>query len=336
MALTLVVRAQQARSEAPAEGEGAPLSITLDAPRLVIGRGEGCDLRLPDPSVSKRHASLRQRGSEWLLMDEKSTNGTLLGGVKLAPQSPLVVRSGERVRVGRVWLEVRIAPGLAAPQPAALAKEIALELVTRALAAEGEDARPRLVVIAGPNQGKELVLAEAGRRYVIGRGREADLVLEDPDASRRHVDVGRRGDHLVVQDLGSKAGAALGDAPLGSDDTAWKAGQVLALGSTEIAFSYPAIDALAELERSPDEPMRPGEEVADVADAPSTTLEAGSSGARDLEEPEGARSDDEPRIERRRKSARDPAAWTMTDLAVVLLATGVLALSVAGLIWLLR
>jgi hypothetical protein len=38
----------------------------------------------------------------------------------------------------------------------------------------------------------------------------------------------------------------------------------------------------------------------------------------------------------RKRRANDAGGWTMTDLAVVLLATGVLALSVAGLIWLLR
>ena len=44
--------------------EAAPeLSLAFDTPRLVIGRGDGCDVRLPDPSVSHRHASIRQRGA---------------------------------------------------------------------------------------------------------------------------------------------------------------------------------------------------------------------------------------------------------------------------------
>ena len=58
MALTIVLRA--------AGGEGPkrdPMALTFDAPRVVIGRGEGCEVRLPDPSVSHRHASIRQRGA---------------------------------------------------------------------------------------------------------------------------------------------------------------------------------------------------------------------------------------------------------------------------------
>src|SRR3954464_2026392 len=106
MAVTIVVRSG---GETEAEGE---LSLTLDTPRLVIGRGEGCEVRLPDPSVSHRHASLRQRGGEYVLLDENSQNGTFLGKVRLPPQTPRAVRSGERIRVGRVWLEVRIEPAL--------------------------------------------------------------------------------------------------------------------------------------------------------------------------------------------------------------------------------
>src|SRR5271166_3058934 len=88
------------------------LCLTLDAPRLVLGRGDGCDVRLPDPSVSHRHASIRQRGGEHVLLDENSTNGTFMDRVRLPPQTPRVLRSGERVRLGRVWIEIRFEPAV--------------------------------------------------------------------------------------------------------------------------------------------------------------------------------------------------------------------------------
>ena len=78
MALTVVVRS--------GEGEPAP-RITFDAPRIVIGRGDGCEVRLPDPSVSHRHASIRQRGTDYIVLDEGSTNGTFVGPVRLSPQA---------------------------------------------------------------------------------------------------------------------------------------------------------------------------------------------------------------------------------------------------------
>src|SRR5882672_8614136 len=99
MALTIVVRS--------AEGKSAP-RITFDAPRIVIGRGEGCEVRLPDPSVSHRHASIRQRGAEYIVLDEGSANGTFVGPVRLSPQAPRVLHDGDLVRIGRVWIEIRI------------------------------------------------------------------------------------------------------------------------------------------------------------------------------------------------------------------------------------
>src|SRR3954464_4690415 len=103
MALTVVVRSGD---------HPTPLKISLDAPRIVLGRGEGCEVRLPDPSVSHRHASLRQKGGEYVLVDEGSSNGTWLGRAGLPSQTPRVIASGERVRLGRIWIEIRFEPAL--------------------------------------------------------------------------------------------------------------------------------------------------------------------------------------------------------------------------------
>src|SRR3954447_20325741 len=108
MAVTIVVRAG---------GEGAELSLTLDAPRLIIGRGEGCEVRLPDPSVSHRHASIRQRGTEYVVIDEGSSNGTFVGPVRLSAQAPRVLRHRDLIRVGRIWLEVRVEQALPTVNP---------------------------------------------------------------------------------------------------------------------------------------------------------------------------------------------------------------------------
>src|SRR5260370_31435733 len=103
MAVTVVVRSEESERE---------LALSFDAPRIVIGRGDGCDVRLPDPSVSLRHASLRQKGGTYMLYDEGSTNGTFLEKVRLPPQTPRMVASGDLVRMGRVWLELRLEPAV--------------------------------------------------------------------------------------------------------------------------------------------------------------------------------------------------------------------------------
>jgi pSer/pThr/pTyr-binding forkhead associated (FHA) protein len=207
MALTIVVLSGGPEGGAPA-GE-TELTLTLDTPRLVIGRGDGCEVRLPDPSVSHRHATLRQRGGEYVLLDENSQNGTFLGKVRLPPQTPRAVRSGERIRVGRVWLEVRIEPAMVKGSTAAAAKEIALALVARGMTAQGEEPGPRVTVIEGPDQGKALIAREPGRSYVIGRVHDADLSLTDAAIARRHASFVRKGDALFVVDGGSTGGTLL-------------------------------------------------------------------------------------------------------------------------------
>ena len=351
MALTIVVRTDAA----PGASDGRPgssaagaaphpdaprqeLSLTFDTPRLIIGRGEGCDVRLPDPSVSHRHASIRQRGAEYIVLDEKSTNGTFIGKVALPPHSPRVLRPGELVRVGRVWLEVRIGPAAPTYGSAVAAKALALELVSRALEAQGEEARPRIEVVAGPDAGKALVLGERGRRYVVGRSKDADLVLTDPKASRRHVDVALKGDQVVAHDLGATEAASLDGCLLTSADVAWRLGQQLAIGGTQLGLRHAAREALAELDRSPDETIRADETIPlpaseiDSSAAPGEPLGANEARAR-----ADARDDFEPEEQETRlaKDARE-GGWGLTDAAVVLIALGVLALSIAGIVWLLR
>ena len=52
--------------------------------------------------------------------------------------------------------------------------------------------------------GKRTVLS--GSRVVIGRSRDCDIQLDDPNSSRRHAEVRREGDAWVVVDLGSTNG----------------------------------------------------------------------------------------------------------------------------------
>ncbi|HXE04593.1 MAG TPA: FHA domain-containing protein, partial [Bryobacteraceae bacterium] len=49
----------------------------------VIGRGQFSEVRLNDPTVSRRHASIRRDGAKWELSDQDSANGTLLRGERI-------------------------------------------------------------------------------------------------------------------------------------------------------------------------------------------------------------------------------------------------------------
>lgn len=325
MALTVVVRSGDLKSQA---------TITFDAPRIVIGRGDGCEIRLPDPSVSHRHASIRQRGTDYVIVDEGSSNGTFVGPVRLSPQAPRVLRSGDLIRVGRIWLELTTAQVLPTQNQSLATKEIALALVASSLAADGEPSAPRLFVTAGPDAGKELLLAEFDRTYSIGRAPNADLVLSDDDASRRHVEVTRRGAQILVRDLGSKNGASLSGVRLDPKrDTPWPPDGILALGSSQFAFEDPVLAALSEIEAGRDEQMQPDDSIEppNVAASearranPALSTEGAASAASVVAVPAHAP-----------KPAKKAHGFRAVDAAVAVLALIVIGLSVLGLTWLFR
>ena len=327
MALTVVVRSGDPE---------APPSITFDAPRIVIGRGEGCEIRLPDPSVSHRHASIRQRGTEYIVVDEGSTNGTFVGPVKLSPQAPRVLRSGDLIRVGRIWLEARIEHVMPTQNQPVATREMALALVSDALASEGESAAVKVRVVEGPDAGREMLVAEFERGHVIGRGQNVELSVDDEDASRRHVEVIRRGKQLLVRDLGSKNGSRIGEQELaGGKEKAWPRGASLFVGKNRFEYEDPVLDALEELERAADDRMRDDESV-DPPDAESTPAPA-EEDDESLDAPPAESRREAPIAAvpgRRKRREKHKSGWNTTDFLVALLALVVLALSVVGLWWL--
>ena len=319
MALTVLIRSGEVE---------APPSVTFDEPRVVLGRGESCDIRLPDPTVSHRHASFRQRGADYIVMDEGSTNGTFVGPVRLPPQTPRVVRSGDLIRVGRIWIEVRLEQTAPARDPQAATREIALELVARALEAEGTDATLRVRVRSGPDGGKTLELADFERSYIVGRGGGAALSLEDPDVSRRHVELLRRGAKVFVRELGSKNGAQLAQEPLAPNAlVVWKRSTELQVGQNVLEYEDPAAEALAEIERAVDERMREDESI-----EPPVGLEATAPRGEPLRTPAPAAV--APRLARAARHPRPARGWSGTDYLVALLSVVVLLMSIVGFWWL--
>jgi DNA-binding NtrC family response regulator len=70
---------------------------------LLIGQSELCELRLADPTVSRRHASMEVVGERLRLRDLGSTNGTWIDGVAIVE---VCLTGTTQVRVGNTVLRV--------------------------------------------------------------------------------------------------------------------------------------------------------------------------------------------------------------------------------------
>jgi hypothetical protein len=97
-------------------------------------------------------------------------------------------------------------------------------------------------VIEGREEGPyaELVLPDGTRvvigedPVVLGRLPECDVVLDDPNVSRRHAELRRVGETVVVTDLGSTNGTRVNGAPVREQPLA--SGDEITVGSTTVVF----------------------------------------------------------------------------------------------------
>ncbi len=83
------------------EGPDRALTIPLEDEVVRIGRGLGADLRLDENSVSRRHAIIDASEGAVRILDDRSSNGTIVNGV-VVQQAEL--HHGDVIAVGRVLL----------------------------------------------------------------------------------------------------------------------------------------------------------------------------------------------------------------------------------------
>lgn len=90
----------------PATGARAAISDQA----VVIGRGEGSSLLIPDVSVSRKHASVRTNGQSYEICDHRSSNGTRVNGTLLEAETWRQLESGDSIEVGDTVLRIAAVP----------------------------------------------------------------------------------------------------------------------------------------------------------------------------------------------------------------------------------
>lgn len=85
-------------------GRGKVFEVPANAPqRVLVGHAETCDVRLDDPTVSRRHASLEPGPDALRFTDLESTNGSMVNGVEVFGA---LLRGGEVISVGSTRIRV--------------------------------------------------------------------------------------------------------------------------------------------------------------------------------------------------------------------------------------
>src|SRR5688572_14090646 len=85
---------------------GGPIDVSGD--RTLLGRDPSADLVVNDPSVSRRHALIERRPEGFVVLDQRSANGTFLNNQRV---EQALLQGGQQLRLGAVSFEVRLPGG---------------------------------------------------------------------------------------------------------------------------------------------------------------------------------------------------------------------------------
>lgn len=112
------------------EGNIHVVDLSADRP-VIIGRSRETDIHLDDPSLSRRHCEVRRLGSQWVLKDLGSFNGTYCNNLAVSEHN---LHHGDQIQLGLSVLTFLLSPDeLRAAQPVAQASSADVAEMSRRL-----------------------------------------------------------------------------------------------------------------------------------------------------------------------------------------------------------
>jgi pSer/pThr/pTyr-binding forkhead associated (FHA) protein len=248
MAVRFVVRSrdgQKLREE---------LAFPFDQARIVLGRAASADVRIPSPTVSESHASVQLRGSDWVLMDLGSRNGTKHNGQRLLPERTRKLQDGDLLELGNYVLSFHTGVVMTEPMSAERTAELARRLWREAQSARGVQLDgPQLRVINGGRAGERLEIPPAPSRLHIGNHEGCQLTLPDTVLSRDTIEVVHDLEGVIIRTVS-------GDALIQLSGYRYKSRRLrdrdeLQIGTTRLVFEEPAQNEIDALKGAPDQPL---------------------------------------------------------------------------------
>ncbi|MFL5349368.1 MAG: sigma 54-interacting transcriptional regulator [Hyalangium sp.] len=200
------------------------LRVTLGRTRLVLGRGDNCDVVIPDPSVSRQQVALHFDGTRCLLED-LSGQGTEVAGQPLKHGE---LPDGADLSLGPWRALFRLHSSGTQDGPTGVGPRTAVQ--PRGL----PQATPSPAQLRVKQGTTEFVHELRGDSLTLGKEASNTVVLQDQFISNRHLKVTRKDEGFHVVDLNSTNGTFLG--PVRIFEAKVPLNTVLRLGETELIF----------------------------------------------------------------------------------------------------
>ncbi|MBL8919074.1 MAG: sigma 54-interacting transcriptional regulator [Myxococcaceae bacterium] len=208
------------------------LRFTIDKPRVVLGRGEKCDVAVPDPEVSRQQVALSFTGDQ-VIAEDLSGKGIVVAGKKVT-STPL--QDGADIALGQ-WRAIFRSRTSSSDEDAAT--EIGQQTEVAQVGSDG----PRITAQLRVRGGRETVHKLQADGFTIGKDSSNDLVVNERYISSRHLKVTRRENRFHLIDQQSTNGTWLG--PVRVFECEIPLFSTVKLGDTEIVFEPTSTAALS-------------------------------------------------------------------------------------------
>ena len=211
------IQVPQARLEIP--GPPAKPTLPIGKPSIWLGREADCDVIFDASSttVSRRHAEIVYDGSDFVLKDNKSFNGTLLNGQRITASTPLYDNDQIQLGLGGPIL-IFGAPGRVAPKGSSLAGQRSVQIAHNVAGPLPGDGSKTMVANLGRAPSKALVESSSDPQLLmtlqfgdknvltIGRDESNDIRIDGLQISKHHAKLRLSGGEIFVEDSNSTNG----------------------------------------------------------------------------------------------------------------------------------
>lgn len=177
---------------------GTPLRAVLASGETIIGRDEGCGVRLDNLMVSRRHARIVIDGTDGTIDDLASSCGTAVNNAFLG--QPQRLFPGDTIIIGGATLKFEVRYSATdATKPIADVKQVISRGASTAVWHRGKES---------------IVIPLEDARLTLGRGADRDVIISGPLVSARHAVLEQNGEGWFISDAQSATGTYVNGKPI--------------------------------------------------------------------------------------------------------------------------